>query len=333
MGESSSTLGFAQGLKRVVLSAKRKDVHDPEALIQQYQNEIAELRALLRQKDSQPSSLSSKSDRARDAEMESRLTELKSLILNSSTVDEAGSQPHVMRPLSPTKVRYQELNYDKTSSKLQEELHLAELRNSELEDEVAQLKAELDIRPKDPDERVVALQQEVNQLRMIASDYERHLREPDRKVREDVEKEWKGRYNQLENRLASKTTWAERLDENLRRTFAEKAALELRCKEAEAKVLAVFEWVTNALDGENGDEYSDDDEESDHDTVGDFGAGAQMNGANGMSRRRRGRNSSRDWQSEFQSFVGSLGARPPRNKLLRDETVPALASVEDDDMF
>lgn len=314
-----------------MLSAKRKDVHDPEALIQQYQNEIAELRALLRQKDSQPPSLSSKSDRARDAEMESRLTELKSLILNSSTVDEAGSQPHVMRPLSPTKVRYQELNYDKTSSKLQEELHLAELRNSELEDEVAQLKAELDIRPKDADERVVALQQEVNQLRMIASDYERHLREPDRKVREDVEKEWKARYNQLENRLASKTTWAERLDENLRRTFAEKAALELRCKEAEAKVLAVFEWVTNALDGDNGDDYYDDEEEeSDLDTVGDFGAPPQ-NGA--MSRRRRGRNSSRDWQSEFQSFVGSLGARPPRNKLLRDEQVPALASVEDDDMF
>ena len=49
--ESLSTLAFAQGLKRVVLRAQKKEVVDPQALIQQYQNEIAELRALLREKD------------------------------------------------------------------------------------------------------------------------------------------------------------------------------------------------------------------------------------------------------------------------------------------
>jgi hypothetical protein len=51
LAESLSTLSFAQGLKRVTLKAQRKEVVDPQALIQQYQNEIAELRALLREKE------------------------------------------------------------------------------------------------------------------------------------------------------------------------------------------------------------------------------------------------------------------------------------------
>jgi len=55
MAESISTLSFAQGLKRVMLSAQRKEVMDPEALIQQYQSEIAELRAQLREKELNPS--------------------------------------------------------------------------------------------------------------------------------------------------------------------------------------------------------------------------------------------------------------------------------------
>jgi centromeric protein E len=42
--ESQSTLNFAAGIKRVVLNAKQTEVVDPAALIQQYQNEIAELK-------------------------------------------------------------------------------------------------------------------------------------------------------------------------------------------------------------------------------------------------------------------------------------------------
>ena len=51
LAESLSTLSFAQGLKRVTLKAQRKEMIDPQALIQQYQNEIAELKALLREKE------------------------------------------------------------------------------------------------------------------------------------------------------------------------------------------------------------------------------------------------------------------------------------------
>lgn len=51
LAESLSTLSFAQGLKRVTLKAQKKEMVDPQALIQQYQNEIAELKALLREKE------------------------------------------------------------------------------------------------------------------------------------------------------------------------------------------------------------------------------------------------------------------------------------------
>ena len=52
LAESLSTLAFAQGLKRIMLKAQKKELVDPQALIQQYQNEIAELRALLKEKES-----------------------------------------------------------------------------------------------------------------------------------------------------------------------------------------------------------------------------------------------------------------------------------------
>ena len=44
IAESQSTLNFASGIKRVVLHAKQTEVVDPAALIQQYENEIAELK-------------------------------------------------------------------------------------------------------------------------------------------------------------------------------------------------------------------------------------------------------------------------------------------------
>ena len=59
------------------------------------------------------------------------------------------------------------------------------------------------------------------ELRFGEADYERHLREPSRKVREDVEKEWSGRVSKLESQLESKRIWANRLDENVRALTAE----------------------------------------------------------------------------------------------------------------
>lgn len=167
--ESLSTLAFAQGLKRVLLSAQRKEVVDPEALIQQYQNEIAELKARLRQKEGDEPSLSSRSEQLRTAEMSSRLAELRSLILTSDSMDHDNAihgTPRA-RPLSPSRLKY-EIDIDKSTAALQEELHESQLRISEQNEEIAALKAELDVRPLDPNKRCQELQDEVNQLRMIA---------------------------------------------------------------------------------------------------------------------------------------------------------------------
>lgn len=62
LAESISTLAFAQGLKRVVLKAQKKEIVDPHALIQQYQNEIAELKAQLRAKEAGGETIGSKSE-------------------------------------------------------------------------------------------------------------------------------------------------------------------------------------------------------------------------------------------------------------------------------
>lgn len=62
LAESISTLAFAQGLKRVVLKAQKKEIVDPQALIQQYQNEIADLKAQLRAKEAGGGTNGSKSE-------------------------------------------------------------------------------------------------------------------------------------------------------------------------------------------------------------------------------------------------------------------------------
>ncbi|WVQ96601.1 hypothetical protein IAU59_003706 [Kwoniella sp. CBS 9459] len=250
LAESISTLAFAQGLKRVVLKARKKEVVDPHALIQQYQTEIAELRAQLREKEATGSSRtgSSKSDKEKNEAMEKRLNELKSMILTSVTVNSPNpdDQAAMIAP-SPAKMKYPKLEYDRPSAELLEELHAEQLHRAELEDEVARLKAELGTRPLEPNKQIVVLQNEVSELRLIADDYERHLLEPSRKVRADVEKEFAEKFKTLENQLDSKKIWANRLDENVRFLTQENKALTSRCEEAEAKVSQIIEFINLAL--------------------------------------------------------------------------------------
>ncbi|ORX37049.1 P-loop containing nucleoside triphosphate hydrolase protein [Kockovaella imperatae] len=242
LAESLSTLAFAQGLKRVMLRAEKKEVVDPQALIQQYQNEIAELRALLREKETNVGPPNgSRSDRTKNEAMEKRLNELRSLILTSnnvSTMEPSGSEG-MARPLSPTKLKYPKLDFDKSTTELQEDLHAAQLKIADQEDEIARLGWELELRPRDVDSRVADLQEEVAGLKLIAADYERHLREPTRKVREDVEREFAAKVTKLESQLESKRIWANRLDENFRAVTAEN-------KELQA-VFQIMEWINSAL--------------------------------------------------------------------------------------
>ncbi|WRT66744.1 uncharacterized protein IL334_003707 [Kwoniella shivajii] len=245
LAESISTLAFAQGLKRVVLKAQKKEVVDPHALIQQYQSEIAELRAQLREKEV---SGGNKTDSQNNEAMEKRLNELKSMILTSVNVNSPNPEDNsTMIPPSPAKMKYPKLEYDRPSAELLEELHAEQLHRAELEDEVARLKAELATRPVEPNKEIVQLRNEVAELRLIADDYERHLLEPSRKVRADVEKEFMDKMKTLENQLDSKKIWANRLDENVRFLTQENKALEGRCQEAESKVLQIIEFINLAL--------------------------------------------------------------------------------------
>lgn len=52
---------------------------------------------------------------------------------------------------------------------LHEDLHAAELRNSEQQDEISRLRSELEARPLHPEKRIVELQDEVSGLKLIAS--------------------------------------------------------------------------------------------------------------------------------------------------------------------
>lgn len=94
VAESQSTLAFAAGIKRVVLSAKQTEVVDPAALIQQYQNEIAELKSKLAAKDAQGIKEPTGNRRMTTAEKEDhnkttqRLALLRRLILTSTSVEE-----------------------------------------------------------------------------------------------------------------------------------------------------------------------------------------------------------------------------------------------------
>lgn len=63
----------------------------------------------------------------------------------------------------------------------------------------------------------------------VSADYERHLLEPSRKVREDVEKEWIAKLAKVEDQLESKTIWANRLDENIRAVTEENRGLRAVC--------------------------------------------------------------------------------------------------------
>jgi centromeric protein E len=111
LNESLSTLSFAQGLKRVVLRAQRNQVLDPQALIQQYQQEIAELKAMLKGKASGAlgagnavgmKTLDEGNPRAagmaeaqKKTEIERRLEELKSMIITGGTVGDGEGSSQV----------------------------------------------------------------------------------------------------------------------------------------------------------------------------------------------------------------------------------------------
>lgn len=110
LSETNSTLAFATGLKLVRLTATKKEIiEDPHALIQQYQVEIAQLRAQLQDKEvpKDSSRRLSRREEQNISQYRDRIRDLSSLILTSQTVEEEEEDENgPVRPVSPTKVDF-----------------------------------------------------------------------------------------------------------------------------------------------------------------------------------------------------------------------------------
>ena len=114
VAESTSTLLFAQRIKRVQLHAEKKEVVDTDALLERYRKEIEELKKRLSEKEAGAAAATGKTRRLSAREqldeslamhnLNSRIRQLTKLILTSQTVDE--NKGDESRPASPVKVDF-----------------------------------------------------------------------------------------------------------------------------------------------------------------------------------------------------------------------------------
>ncbi|KZT43759.1 kinesin-domain-containing protein [Sistotremastrum suecicum HHB10207 ss-3] len=247
IAESTSTLLFAQRVKRVQLNALKKEVVDTDALIERYRKEIEDLKRRLAEREKDGPVLNRRlsareqidESRAKN-DMSSRIHQLSKLILTSQTVDE--DKGDESRPASPSK-----LNFDYTPYQLQQEL-LASKRLVETQaNQILSLEAALASRPLLPvdasesekDKLIEEQKCTIDDLQRAIDGFEAHLGEPLRQTREDVEKEWSQRLDEEKRLREEKEHWANELVREL-----EKEKRNRRKLEQENKALADF--VSNA---------------------------------------------------------------------------------------
>ncbi|KAG2125626.1 P-loop containing nucleoside triphosphate hydrolase protein [Suillus cothurnatus] len=243
VAESTSTLLFAQRIKRVQLNAKKKEVVDTDALIERYRKEIEDLKSKLSEREAEaPARTRRLSAREQIDEskamkdLNSRIQQLTKLILTSQTVDE--SKGDESRPASPSKV-----DFDMSPYQLQQEL-LATRRQLESQStQILSLESALLSRPELPpdasetekDKLIAEQAKTIRELEIVVRGYEDNLGEPLRAVREDVEKEWVGKLQEEVKKREEKEAWAAEL---VRQLDKEK---KLRIKlEEERRALASF---------------------------------------------------------------------------------------------
>ncbi|KAG1901392.1 P-loop containing nucleoside triphosphate hydrolase protein [Suillus fuscotomentosus] len=243
VAESTSTLLFAQRIKRVQLNAKKKEIVDTDALIERYRKEIEELKNKLSEREADaPARTRRLSAREQIDEskamkdLNSRIQQLTKLILTSQTVDE--SKGDESRPASPSKV-----DFDMSPYQLQQELLATRLQLESQSSQILSLEAALLSRPELPpdasetekDKLIAEQAKTIRELEIVVCGYEDNLGEPLRAVREDVEKEWVGKLEEEVKKREEKEAWAAEL---VRQLDKEK---KLRIKlEEERRALASF---------------------------------------------------------------------------------------------
>lgn len=116
VAESTSTLLFAQRIKKVQLHAQKKEVVDTDALLERYRKEIEELKKRLSEKEAENAAgnhggksrrLSAREQLDESLAMDNlnaRIRQLTKLILTSQTVDE--NKGDESRPASPVKIDF-----------------------------------------------------------------------------------------------------------------------------------------------------------------------------------------------------------------------------------
>ncbi|KAF8585087.1 kinesin-domain-containing protein [Ramaria rubella] len=225
IAESTSTLLFAQRVKKVHLCATKKEVVDAEALIERYRREIEELRRKLDEREREAPvrnrrlSAREQVDESRAMlDLNARIKQLTKLILTSQTVDDNGGDKS--RPSSPNK-----LDFDLSPYQLQQELLAARRQMESQATQILSLEAALDSRPElppdapesDKDRLMVEHARTIKELEIVIRGYEDNLGEPLRAVREDVEKEWKTRLDAERKAKEEKEVWANELVRQLER--------------------------------------------------------------------------------------------------------------------
>ncbi|KAI0697920.1 kinesin-domain-containing protein [Cytidiella melzeri] len=245
IAESTSTLLFAQRIKRVQLNAQKKEVIDTDALLERYRKEIEELKLRLSEREREAEApgrnrrLSAReqldeSKAMRD--LNARIRQLTKLILTSQTVDE--SKGDESRPASPVKV-----DFDMTPYQLQQELLAARRQIEAQATQILSLEAALLNRPVIPpdapdsekDKLLVEQAKTIRELDITIKGYEDNLGEPLRKVKEDVGREWAEQVEREVKLREEKTIWADELVKQLEKE--RKARMKL---EEERQALAAF---------------------------------------------------------------------------------------------
>ncbi|EJC99085.1 kinesin-domain-containing protein [Fomitiporia mediterranea MF3/22] len=240
VAESTSTLLFAQRVKRVQLHAKKKEVVDTDALLERYRKEIDDLKRRLAEREAvaptQGRRLSAKEqlDESRAMnDLNSRIQQLTKLILTSNSLDETKADQS--RPSSPSKV-----NFDLEPYQLQQELLSARRRIESQATQILSLEAALLARPElsadapenEKDKLIAEQTKTIRELEVVVRGYEENLGEPLRAVKEDVEAEWRVRVDEERKLREEKEAWAEEL---------------MRCLEKEKSMRLKLEEERHAL--------------------------------------------------------------------------------------
>ncbi|KAI0667610.1 kinesin-domain-containing protein [Trametes maxima] len=243
IAESTSTLLFAQRIKKVQLHAQKKEVVDTDALLERYRKEIEELKKRLSEKEadapvrSRRLSAREQLDESRAMnDLNARIRQLTKLILTSQSVDE--NRGDESRPASPAKV-----DFDLSPYQLQQELLGARRQLDTQATQILSLEAALLARPQLPPDapesekdRLLSEQAKtIRELEIVVKGYEENLGEPLRAVREDVEKEWADKLSKEVRAREEKEVWADELVKQLEKERKMRMKLE-----EERQALAAF---------------------------------------------------------------------------------------------